>query len=78
MTHIGKSVVFDGELTSDEDLRFDGTFKGHLHVRDATVTIGEFATIKADIRARQVVVQGTVRGLDRRQPSHRADRHAPR
>jgi len=45
MTHIGKSVVFDGELTSDEDLKFDGTLKGHLHVRDATLTIGDGATV---------------------------------
>ncbi len=57
MTHIGKSLAFDGELTSDEDLRIDGTVKGHLHVRDATVTVGEFATLNADIRARQVVVR---------------------
>jgi cytoskeletal protein CcmA (bactofilin family) len=62
MTHIGKSLAFDGELTSDEDLRIDGTIKGHVHVREATVTVGEFATLKADIRARQVVVEGTVEG----------------
>ena len=62
MTHIGKSVVFDGELTSDEDLRFEGTLKGHIHIREATLTIGEGATVQADIRARQVVVYGTVQG----------------
>jgi cytoskeletal protein CcmA (bactofilin family) len=62
MTHIGKSVVFDGELTSNEDLRIDGTVKGHLHVRDGTVTVGEFATVDAHIRARQVVVLGKVDG----------------
>jgi cytoskeletal protein CcmA (bactofilin family) len=62
MTHIGKSVVFDGELTSDEDLRFDGTLKGHLHLRQASLTIGESATVEADIRAKQVLVHGTVQG----------------
>ena len=62
MTHIGKSVVFDGELTSDEDLRFDGTLKGHLYVRDATLTIGDGAMVEANIRAKQVIVLGTVEG----------------
>jgi cytoskeletal protein CcmA (bactofilin family) len=62
MTHIGKSVVFDGELSSDEDLRFEGTLKGHIHLRDASLTIGEGATVEADIRARQVLVLGTVKG----------------
>ena len=45
MTHIDKFVVFKGELSSDEDLRFDGTLKGHLHIRDATLTLGETATV---------------------------------
>jgi cytoskeletal protein CcmA (bactofilin family) len=62
MTNVGKSVVFDGELTSNEDLRFDGTLRGHIHVRDASLTIGETATVEADIRAKQVVVHGTVQG----------------
>jgi cytoskeletal protein CcmA (bactofilin family) len=62
MTNIGKTIVFDGELAANEDLRFDGTLKGHVQIRDATLTIGESATIEADIRAKRVVVQGTVQG----------------
>ena len=62
MMHIGKRVVFMGELSSDEDLRFDGTLKGQICVQDATLTLGETATVDADIRAREVIVQGTVQG----------------
>jgi cytoskeletal protein CcmA (bactofilin family) len=62
MTHIGKAVVFDGELTSEEDLHFDGRLKGHLHVREGTLTIGESATIEAEIRAPRVIVHGLVQG----------------
>jgi cytoskeletal protein CcmA (bactofilin family) len=62
MTHIGKCFVLTGELSSDQDLRFDGTLRGHLYLEDATLTVGETATVDADIRAKQVIVQGTVQG----------------
>ena len=62
MTHIGQFVVFKGELSADEDVRFDGTLKGHLYVDAATLTISETATLDADVRAKEVIVHGTVRG----------------
>ena len=62
MTHIGNWFVFKGELSSGEDLRFDGTLQGHLSIDDGTLTLGETATINADIRAKQVIVHGTVEG----------------
>jgi cytoskeletal protein CcmA (bactofilin family) len=62
MTHIGKGVVFDGELSSDEDLQIDGRLKGHLHVRDGTLTIGQSANIEAEVRATRVVVHGSIQG----------------
>jgi cytoskeletal protein CcmA (bactofilin family) len=62
MTHIGRSVVIDGEFTSDEDLQIDGTIKGDVQIRDATLTIGEPAKVEADIHGSRVVVHGTVRG----------------
>lgn len=62
MTHIGKSVVFDGELTSDDDLQIDGRLKGHLHVREGTLTIGETGHVEADVRGARVIVHGVVQG----------------
>ena len=62
MTHIGRSVIIDGEFISDEDLQIDGTVKGDVQIRDATLTIGEPANVEADIHGARVVVHGTVRG----------------
>jgi len=62
MTHIGKSVVIDGEFISDEDLTIDGTLKGSVQIREATLTIGNPARVEADIHGSRVIVHGTVRG----------------
>lgn len=62
MTHIGRSVVIDGEFISDEDLTIDGTLKGNVQIRDATLTIGEPARVEADIHGSRVIIHGTVRG----------------
>jgi cytoskeletal protein CcmA (bactofilin family) len=62
MTHIGPSVTFDGEFTSDEDLTIEGTVKGILKTREATLTIGEPGRVEADIHGARVVVLGTLRG----------------
>ena len=62
MTHISKFFVLNGELSSEEDLHFDGTLKGHLYIDDAMLTLSETATVDAEIRAKQVIVRGTVQG----------------
>jgi cytoskeletal protein CcmA (bactofilin family) len=62
MTHIGRSVVIDGEFTSDEDLTIEGTVKGTLQIKEATLTLGEPARVEADIHGARVVVLGTLRG----------------
>jgi cytoskeletal protein CcmA (bactofilin family) len=62
MTSIGATIVITGEITSGEDLTIDGRFDGHLLVRDAAISIGERAQIRADIRAVRVVVRGLVTG----------------
>jgi len=62
MTHIGRSTVFNGELSTDEDLTIDGTVTGDVQVRQATLTIGEKAEVEADIHGVRVVVYGSLRG----------------
>ena len=62
MTHIGRSTVFNGELSTDEDLTIDGALKGDVQVREATLTISEKAQVEADIHGVRVFVHGSLRG----------------
>ena len=63
MTQIGPSTVFDGSLTSDEDLSIDGQVSGNIHVRNAAVTVGRSAQLlECSIRAAAVTIHGTVQG----------------
>jgi len=62
MTHIGTSVVFDGDLTCDEDVTIDGRLTGNIHIREATLTVGRSAQLESTVRAARVVVHGTLTG----------------
>jgi cytoskeletal protein CcmA (bactofilin family) len=78
MTRIGPSITIDGELTSDEDVRVEGRVRGFILLREAGLSIGERATIEADIRAGTVVVAGQVDGSISASPPDRADGDPPR
>ena len=60
--HIGRSVLIKGELTGSEDLKIEGRIEGKIELRQHTVTIGEHATIQAEVSAKEVVVLGHVTG----------------
>jgi cytoskeletal protein CcmA (bactofilin family) len=62
MTTIGPSVAFSGEITSGEDLCIEGQVDGHVHVRDAALTIANSGQVTADVRGARIVVRGEVRG----------------
>lgn len=62
VTTIGPTIVVSGELTSGEDITVQGRVNGHVMVRDAALTIGEQAQLRADIRGTRVVVQGHLKG----------------
>jgi len=60
--NIGKSVVFKGELSGNEDLFIEGTVEGKIELRDHVLTIGPSAKIKAEVFAKVVIVLGEVAG----------------
>jgi cytoskeletal protein CcmA (bactofilin family) len=61
-TCIGRTVVVQGQITSGEDLLIEGQFEGTLNLNDHCLTVGPEGRVKAEIRARQVVIQGSVTG----------------
>ena len=59
---IGKTVKFVGQVYSKEDLLVDGDLDGTLEALDHKLTIGPTGTVHASVKAREVVVLGTLQG----------------
>lgn len=59
---IGASVVIKGEVSAREDLTISGRIEGKVEVRDHVVRVGREAQVHAEIAARAVLVEGTVKG----------------
>jgi len=62
MTHIGRSVVFDGHLTCEEDVTIAGQLKGSVHVRNARLLVAQPGQVDGTIRAARITIHGTVHG----------------
>ena len=60
--HIGKSVVIRGELSGSEDLSIDGQVEGTIELRDHHLTVGPNGRVQANVNAKEVVIQGSVKG----------------
>jgi cytoskeletal protein CcmA (bactofilin family) len=60
-TVFGKSMKIIGSVTSDEELQLDGDLEGTLTLKNR-LTIGPGSNVKANIKAKEVVVAGTVHG----------------
>lgn len=57
----GPGLVFEGKLTFQGQVRFDGTFTGEISTDDLLI-IGETAKVHADISCGSVVINGEVNG----------------
>jgi len=62
VAHIGKSVLIKGELSGSEDLYLDGEVEGSVDLKQHSLTVGPHGRIRANIRAREVIVHGKVDG----------------
>jgi cytoskeletal protein CcmA (bactofilin family) len=58
---IGPTVVIRGEVTAEEDLLVRGRVEGFID-HSATVTVHAEGTVAAEVKAQEVLVEGTVDG----------------
>ncbi|MCS7315405.1 MAG: polymer-forming cytoskeletal protein [Bryobacterales bacterium] len=59
---IGKSVKIKGQIFSREDLYLDGEVEGTIEVPEHRLTVGPHGRLQASVKAREVVVLGSVNG----------------
>lgn len=60
-TVFSKDTEFSGELSFKKSLQINGTFEGEI-VSGGFLVVGEGAVVKANIKAKTVIIIGTVHG----------------
>ena len=63
--HLGRTLSVKGELAGNEELILDGEFEGTIELGESSLTVGPQGRVQADIRASQVIIEGTVKGTVR-------------
>lgn len=58
---LGKTLVFRGELSADEDLVLQGRVEGSIH-HSQSLTVGVDGVVIGDIHAESITVEGKVEG----------------
>jgi cytoskeletal protein CcmA (bactofilin family) len=59
---IGKAVMVKGQIFSREDLLIDGEIEGTVEAHDHRVTVGPNGRVQAGVKAREIVVLGSIHG----------------
>jgi cytoskeletal protein CcmA (bactofilin family) len=59
---IGKSVMIKGQIFSREDLTIDGEIEGSVELQEHRLTVGPHGKLQAGVKAREIVVLGTIHG----------------
>ena len=61
-SRVGNTVRIEGEIFCQQDMLVDGEIAGNIMVPGHTLTIGVEARVKANIKAKDVIILGTVDG----------------
>ena len=61
-SHIGRSLRMEGAIAASSDLTISGRFKGTIEIPSKRLVVEPEGVVEADVKANQVVIQGTVRG----------------
>ena len=59
---IGKAVMIKGQIFSREDLVIDGEVEGTVEAHEHRVTVGPNGKVQAGVKAREIVVLGSIHG----------------
>jgi|SRR5215469_1939211 len=62
VSHLGVGVRIQGKIFSDQDLQLDGEVVGTLEIPGHNLTVGAKAKVKAEIKAQNISIVGTVEG----------------
>jgi cytoskeletal protein CcmA (bactofilin family) len=62
MSSIAEGLKIKGEVQGTEDLRVDGEIEGRISLPGAAVVIGPKGRVAGDVQAREIVLEGNVRG----------------
>ena len=61
-TTIAAGLKISGEISGTSDLYIDGETQGKVRLPNARVTVGPNGRVQADIKAREIIIEGTVQG----------------
>ena len=59
---LGDTIDINAELTGNEDLIIKGKYKGKIDIKNNDLTIDSNADIDAEIKARNIIIRGRVKG----------------
>ncbi len=66
---VGRTLRIKGELIGTEELIIDGEVEGTVDLGESRLTIAPQGRVQADIKAREIIIEGNVRGT-----AHASDR----